>query len=164
MFFSFCMVIIIIILIIIILWDTFAACVTIYLFNFSSTVFSFSFVMKVGSDDIFFLFYWFAWFLVSSSWYFAWLDLTLRLFFAIYIFAFLPVLIALMVLSTVLPPYSLMLSAWQIEHHNQEYSFPAPPILPPVPSCLPQYDWLQVSTVLWKLSKLHVWEWKPKHE
>lgn len=27
-----------------------------------------------------FLFYWFAWFLVSSSWYFAWLDLTLRLF------------------------------------------------------------------------------------
>lgn len=164
MFFSFCMVIFIIILIIIILWDTFAACVTIYLCNFSSTVFSFPFVMKVSSDDIFFLILLIC--VVSCEQFLifcmAWSHTTS--FFAIYIFAFLPVLIALMVLSTVLPPYSLMLSAWQIEHHNQEYSFPAPPILPPVPSCLPQYDWLQVSTVLWKLSKLHVWEWKPKHE
>lgn len=62
------------------LWDTFAACVTIYLFNFSYNLF---FLLRYESRlwwYLFFLFCWFAWFLVSSSWYFAWLDLTLRLF------------------------------------------------------------------------------------
>lgn len=55
----------------------------------------------------------FSLFLVRISWYVAWLGLILYLvfftFFCYFKCLFFPLLIALMVLSTVLPPYSLML-------------------------------------------------------
>lgn len=68
------------------------------------------------------------WILVSSSWYFAWLGLFFLCYFYICLF---PVLIALMVLSTVLPPCSLML----FQHGN--YSTTVNSIHFPLhPSCL----------------------------
>lgn len=103
------------------LFDTFAAFLF-YLFIFLQSISSisalkyFSFSLNVSSDETVFLFFsvFLIWFCVRSSWYFAWLNFRLCLIsfflcFAVYIFAFFPVLIALMVLSTDLPPYSLML-------------------------------------------------------
>lgn len=92
-------------------WDSFAACFSVYQFSFSAAVFSFSFSGRSERDEIP---------LVCFSFLWAVLDILHGLvgrpfsFFSNFFFSYLyiccfPVLIALMVLSTVLPPYSLML-------------------------------------------------------
>lgn len=79
-----------------------------YQFYFSSTVFSFSFSIRVSSDEICLIFL----VLVSCEQFLifcmAWSSFLSFFFCYLYICLF-PALIALMVLSTVLPPCSLML-------------------------------------------------------
>lgn len=118
------------------------------IFNFSSTVFFF-FVFPIQSDEICLIFLcWFScerFLIFCMAWF---------VFFAIYIFAFFPALIALMVLGTVLPPCSLTLF-----QHGKSSTTVNSAHFPLHPSCLlflpvaPQCYWLQVSTVLWKRSQ-----------
>ena len=127
------------------------------LFQYLSVLFSISaqqsflfvFSFPIQSDEICLIFL--CWFSCERFLIFcmAW-----SVFFAIYTFAFFPALIALMVLGTVLPPCSLTLF-----QHGKSSTTVNSAHFPLHPSCLlflpvaPQCYWLQVSTVLWKLSQ-----------
>lgn len=138
------------------LWDTFTACFTVYWFNFSSADISFSLFSKSQLWlDLPFIFLY-----ASSSWCFvAWLGWRLPLFCYLYIRLFFFELIALMGLSTVLPPYSLTLF-----QHGKLSTTANSTHFPLHPACLlflpvvSKHHWLQVSTVLWKLrgEKKHI--------